>query len=371
MRCQRIGHCLVVFALVSATQTLSGAGAPCGTPLSSYKGIPVYSNGDQQGTAQICTEEKSIYGRRFDSLEFVKRFFAEAQGFPLEKWKIDPQDYVGTASDSGFLSYRNGAGTQPAPNDLIVFEELPSQPGLPHLGIVSRASGGLLDVMEQNGASEGTVSLTVASADGHYRVSPIGTADTGYKVIGWLRKPSNGPVITTSPKRGRLSDSGIVAAVVTFDDVASGTGVPFSSGGVGFSNDGPLSAEGPAVSSMAIGNLHSFWFSSAGSPPNFLDTHIGFRASFSADVNEVGFDFTCFGCDKQKQDSSMEWVLYSASGEVIATGSRTYDFGNWKYKVTPFLGIASTTPFRSMVIRRKSVSSDGSGNWFLDNLTYR
>jgi hypothetical protein len=371
VRCRRIGHCLVGFALVSATQTLSGAGAPCGTPLSTYKGIPAYSNGEQQGSPQSCTDEESIYGRRFDSLEFIRRFFAEAQGVPLENWKSDPRDYVGTASDSGFLSYRNGAETQPAPDDLIVFEELPGQPGLPHLGIASRASGGLLDVIEQNGASEGTVSLTVVSTDGHYRVSPIGTADTGYKVIGWLRKPSTGPVITTSPKRGRLSDNGIVPAVVTFDDVASGTGVPFSSAGVGFSSDGPLSAEGPEVSSMAIGNPHSFWFPSAGSPPNFLDTHLGFRASFSADINEVSFDFTCFGCDKQKQDSSMEWVLYSASGEVIATGSRTYDFSNWHYQATPFLGIASTTPFRSMVIRRKSIRSDGSGNWFLDNLTYR
>ena len=371
MRCRRIGHCLVAFALVSATQTLSGAGAPCGTPLSSYKGIPVYSNGDQQGTPQSCTEEESVYGRRFDSLEFATRFFAEAQGVPPGEWKSDPQDYVGTASDSGFLSYRNGGGTPPAPDDLIVFEELPGQPGLPHLGIASRASGGLLDVIEQNGASEGTVSLAVVSADGHYRVSPAGTADTGYKVIGWLRKPSTGPVITTSPKRRRLSGNGNAQAVVTFDDVASGTGVPFSSAGVGFSSDGPLSAEGPVVSSMAIGNLHSFWFPSAGSPPNFLDTHIGFRASFSADVNEVGFDFTCFGCDKQKLDSSMEWVLYSASGEVIATGSRTYDFSNWHYQTVPFLGVASTTPFRSIVIRRKSVSSNGGGNWFLDNLTYR
>jgi hypothetical protein len=122
---------------------------------------------------------------------------------------------------------------------------------------------------------------------------------------------------------------------------------------------------------MAIGKLHSFWFPAAGSPPNFLDTHIGFRASFSADVNEVGFDFTCFGCDKQKRDSSMEWTLYSASGEIVATGARTYDFSNWHYQATPFLGIASTTPFRSMTIRRRSVRSDAGGNWFLDNLTYR
>src|ERR1019366_2180542 len=135
-------------------------------------------------------------------------------------WKSDPQDYVGTASDSGFLSYRNGAGTAPAPDDLIVFEELPGQPGLPHLGIATRASGGLLDVIEQNGASAGTVSLTVVNVDGHYRVSPTGTAGTGYKVIGWLRKPSTGPVIVTYTERGRLSSSGTVPAVVTFDDVA-------------------------------------------------------------------------------------------------------------------------------------------------------
>ena len=67
----------------------------------------------------------------------------------------------------------------------------------------------------------------------------------------------------------------------------------------------------------------------------------------------------------------MEWILYSASGEIIATGSRTYDFSNWHYRATPFLGIVSTTPFRSIVIRRKSLNSETRGNWFLDNLIYR
>ncbi len=356
---------------MSAIQTLSGADAPCGAPLSSYKDVPAYSNGDKQGTPQSCSKERSIYGHRFDSLEFARRFLAEAQGVPPEKWKSDPQDYVGTASDSGFLSYRNGAGIPPAPDDLIVFEELPGQPGLPHLGIATRASGGLLEVIEQNGASEGTVSLTVVSADGQNRVLPTNTAGTGYKVIGWLRKPSTGPVIVTSPERGRLSDNGKLPTVVTFDDVATGTGAPFTSGGVGFTSELPLSTEGPQVSSVVVGQPHSFWFPSAGSSPNFLETHFSFRASFSADVHEVGFDFTCFACDSQKRDSSMEWILYSASGEIIATGSRTYDFSDWHYRATPFLGMESTKPFRSIVIRRKSLSSETRGNWFLDNLTYR
>jgi hypothetical protein len=364
-------HFPLASALVATIQIMSGAGAPCGTPLSSYKDIPAYSNGDKQGTPQSCDEERSIYGHRFDSLEFARRFFAEAQGVPPEKWKSDPEDYVGTASDSGFLSYRNGGGTPPGPDDLIVFEELPSQPGVPHLGIASRAAGGLLDVIEQNGAPAGTVSLTVVSADGHYRLLPTGTEGTGYKVIGWLRKPSTGPVIVTSPERRRLSDNGTAPAVVTFDDVGSGTGAPFTSGGVGFSSEGPLSAEGPLVTSEVVGHRHSFWFPSAGSPPNFLDTHAGFRASFSADVYEVGLDFTCFGCDSQKRDSSMEWILYSASGEMISVDSRTYDFSNWHYRATPFLGIVSTAPFRSIVISRKSLTSEGRGNWFLDNLTYR
>ena len=299
------------------------------------------------------------------------RFFAEARGVPPEKWKSDPQDYVGTASDSGFLSYRNGAGTPPAPDDLIVFEELPAQPGLPHLGIASSVSGGRLDVIEQNGASEGTISLTLAGADGRYRVFPASAAGKGYKVIGWLRKPSAGPVVVTSPERGRFSDNGTVPAVVTFEDVASETGAPFTSGGVGFSSEVPLSTEGPQVSSVAVGQRHSFWFPSAGSSPNFLEAHQGFRASFSADVHEVGFDFTCFSCDNRKQDSSMEWILYSASDEIVANGSRTYDFSNWHYSATAYLGIVSTTSFRSIVIRRKSLSSEMRGNWFLDNLTYR
>jgi hypothetical protein len=368
---RKICHFLVTFALVPALQTLRGAGAPCGTPLSSYKGVPALSNGDQQGTPQTCTQETSIYGRRFDSLEFVVRFLAEAQGIPPEKWKSDPQDYVGTASDSGLLSYRNGAGSPPVSGDIIVFEELPGQPGLPHLGIALRVSDGMLDVIEQNGAPEGTVSLTVASADHRYRVSPAGSADTGYKVLGWLRKPSTGPVIVTSSERGRLFENGNVPAIATFDDVASGTGAPFSSGGVGFSSEVPLSTEGPQVFSAVMGHGHAFWFPSAGSAPNFLDTHISFRASFPADVYEVGFDFTCFGCDQRKQDSSMEWILYSANGGIMATGSRTYDFSNWHYRTTPFLGIASTTPFRSIVIRRKSLGSQTRANWFLDNLSYR
>jgi len=371
MRNRKGFYFLLPFALVSTTQTLSGADTPCGTPLSSYKGIPAYSNGDKQGTSQSCDEAHSIFGRRFDSLEFAKRFFGEVYSVPTESWRSDLQDYVGTASDSGFLSYRNGAGAPPAPDDLIVFEELPGQPGLPHVGIASRASGGVLEVIEQNGASEGTVSLSIVSREGHSRVLPEDGADAGYKVIGWLRRPSTEPVIVTAPARGRLSGSGNVPAVVTFDDVASGTTAPFSSGGVGFSSELPLSTDGPQVTSMVVGLQHSYWFPSAGSSANFLDTRGSFRATFSADVHEIGLDFTCFACDVQERDSSMEWTMYAASGEIVATGSRTYDFSNWHYRVTPFLGILSTTPFRSIVIRRKALHSEARPNWFLDDLTYR
>jgi|SRR5665213_1213976 len=86
----------VLFFLTTSSISYA-AGADCGVPLSTYKGVAAFSNGEMQGTFRSCSSEASLYGNQFDSLEFAMRFFGEALGIAPKTWESDPRDLMGTA----------------------------------------------------------------------------------------------------------------------------------------------------------------------------------------------------------------------------------------------------------------------------------
>ncbi len=135
-----------------------------------------------------------------------------------------------------------------------------------------------------------------------------------------------------------------------------------------FTSEGVLFTQG-LVQSQVVGLPASFWFPGVNSSPKFIVGPL-VVATFPGDVNSAGADFTCFACDVAPNDTSMNWTLLSSSGSIIDSGSTVYDFSSWNYSYTPFLGITSDTPFRSIVLSRADISQDTIPNWFAYHLRY-
>ena len=137
---------------------------------------------------------------------------------------------------------------------------------------------------------------------------------------------------------------------------------------VPFASEGVLFTQG-LVQSQIVSLPASFWFPEVNSSPKFIVGPL-VVATFPNDVNAAGADFTCFACDSTPNDASMNWTLLSGTGSIVDSGSSVYDFSSWNYSYTPFLGISSETPFRSIVFSRTNVSNGGIPNWFAYHLRY-
>jgi len=84
-----MGSSFVLYSLAVVVATL-GAEAhaqalPCGELLSTYRGVPVGSNGEFQGQEQSCTG-RGPFGLQYQCLEYVRRFYSEALGVDTTQW---------------------------------------------------------------------------------------------------------------------------------------------------------------------------------------------------------------------------------------------------------------------------------------------
>ena len=80
----------------------------CGTPLPpSYKGITAFANGDETSSGDPCVKPDSPYGLRYQCVEYVKRFYAQALGVDVTRWWYDAYDFYDAAGDLGLVEYPN------------------------------------------------------------------------------------------------------------------------------------------------------------------------------------------------------------------------------------------------------------------------
>jgi photosystem II stability/assembly factor-like uncharacterized protein/surface antigen len=181
----------------------------CGQQIAAWNGIPVYSNGRDQGTTNdccadhsLCPSEKGTYGPLYQCTELVKRVFGRAD------WNGDAWTYFagppkgvsnGSTPDlKGLIAFANHGVVPPVPDDILVF----GQDTYGHVALVSQVST-LPDihVVEQNWSWTGSwhESLDPANwpaADGTYTVSArcasqaAGSCALVFPVQGWLRRPT-------------------------------------------------------------------------------------------------------------------------------------------------------------------------------------
>lgn len=157
--------------------------------------------------------------------------------------------------------------------------------------------------------------------------------------------------------------------VVDFNDVNANTAFPFTSDGVGFSG-GYAAVQDPSNTFLP----ESFWFGGQGTSPNFLLVNTAsapLTILFSRDVTAFGFLLAPFATNNFANNDGMVWNLLSDSNSSVGDGTTVYNFvPSYSYATSSFLGVTSTTPFRSVTIARTDVNTgqlDG-GSFFINDV---
>ena len=170
-------------------------GAPCGTVLATYRGIPAKSNG-QSSSPNACVPVRGTYGYQYECVEYIKRFYAEALSVDTKQWWGNAVDYFDSASDKGLASFPNGGTTQPAPDDIIVFD---NGNNLGHVAIVASVTANTVTCIEENWSKTGNATLTLTFQNGVYTIQPRGS----YQILGWLRPVPTEVVVQPGPDTGK------------------------------------------------------------------------------------------------------------------------------------------------------------------------
>lgn len=216
--------------LVVLTSGLGSAGEvlayeECGTPLPpSYKGITAFANGEDTNSGESCTS-RGAYGLRYQCVEYVKRFYAEALNVDVSDWRADAYYFYDKASEFGLDRFANNGTTAPEPDDIIVFKG--GEWG--HVAIAREVTRNGVTVIEQNFGVDSVGLLSMSVTNGRYNVSRVGSL----QVIGWLRLPSEGPPPVDYDE---ARDGDIEVGEVSF---SLGVGRNTISGNIGVDERGP------------------------------------------------------------------------------------------------------------------------------------
>lgn len=156
-----------------------------GTLIDSYKGVAVYSNGQNFMSSHglSYSEDGYYYGYKWQCVEFVKRFYYEKYGHKMPdgaghaKYFYNPLLEQGELNEQrGLVQYENGGDIKPKTDDLLVFAD----GAYGHVAIVCDVGNNWVEVIQQN--SEVTRErYKLEKEDGKYLI-------TGERVpAGWLR----------------------------------------------------------------------------------------------------------------------------------------------------------------------------------------
>lgn len=153
-------------------------------------GVIIYYNGDSSvSSGRNLTSDGYNLGLRYQCVEFVKRYYYERLSHRMpESWGhakdfFDPNVSDGSLNKPrGLLQFKNGGGSKPRPDDLIVFGPSESN-SYGHVAIVSKVSASEIEIAQQNSGPKGKPRVTIdLNKEGEtWLVDNI-------RVLGWLRK---------------------------------------------------------------------------------------------------------------------------------------------------------------------------------------
>jgi len=145
-------------AEAESTQTSPDTAGPrCGEILETFNGVHVrYNPGlNSCGTGRHRSSSGYSYGLRWQCVEFVRRYYAQALGHEMPEMWGDARDYFNKAVPHGGLNrkwdlvqFKNGGTEKPKVGDLLVFPEWVERYG--HVSIVAEVSSGEITAIQQN-----------------------------------------------------------------------------------------------------------------------------------------------------------------------------------------------------------------------------
>ncbi len=178
---------LVAVALLRALVSLLQGGYEVGEMMDAYRGVAVYYNGtpSSQSHGRHYNVDDYYYGQKWQCVEFVKRFYADALGHRMPDGWGHAKDFFdrrlrqGAFNERrGLLQFNNGGNVPPEPNDIVVFQDT----GLGHVAVVTRVDESEVELIQQN--------VPEASRE-MYRLINDNTVyllEGSRKAAGWMRK---------------------------------------------------------------------------------------------------------------------------------------------------------------------------------------
>lgn len=157
-----------------------------GDVVTTYRTIPVYSNGEKYTLSygKSFSANQYYFGQKWQCVEFVKRFYHDAFQHQMPsvwghaKGYYDPSVLHGKLNkDRGMYQFKNGGATSPQPDDLLVFDMAP----FGHVSVISAVRENEIEVVQQNIAGKPRQTYTLEKKDGLF------TIVAKSQPVGWLR----------------------------------------------------------------------------------------------------------------------------------------------------------------------------------------
>lgn len=153
-----------------------------------HNGVPIYSNGTQvfQSSGKHTADDGYYYGRKWQCVEFVKRYYHDAHDHHMPNvWGHAKDFYQNDLSHGslnqgrGMLQFHNGKDTPPMVDDLIVWNDAPYG----HVAVIAEVHDTYIVVAQQNIYGSATQRFPLSKSKGSFTI-------TGTKPpAGWLRLP--------------------------------------------------------------------------------------------------------------------------------------------------------------------------------------
>lgn len=160
---------------------------PAGKIIDEYKGIAVYSNGDNFMSSHglnYSDDGEYYFGYKWQCVEYVKRFYYNIYGHKMPdgagnaKYFFNPMLNQGEYNEQrGLIQYANGGDEKPRPGDLLVFTD----GAYGHVAIISEVGHDWIEVIQQNSEFP-RERFELRTKDGTHNID--GERDPA----GWLRK---------------------------------------------------------------------------------------------------------------------------------------------------------------------------------------
>jgi hypothetical protein len=160
-----------------------------GDPVDSLDGVIVYYNGRiSNDSGRNLTEDNYNLGKKFQCVEFVKRYYYEHFGHKMPDSYGNAKDFYDPELKDGelnkrrdLLQYTNPSSLSPRKGDLLIFDGT-SFNSYGHVAIISKVTESDVEIIQQNPGpnAHSRVNFSLIVENGKWKID-------NKRILGWLR----------------------------------------------------------------------------------------------------------------------------------------------------------------------------------------